>query len=225
MGGGVRNQVLMSPRGQLILTQTIPSAAAATLNMGSELKNTQSAGKGVVGPVFGVNISSSAVSQSCLTASTAVSRSPAISVSQVNVTLPTSMEISAESAATSSSQVALTTTTITVTTSACSLSTTTATTVHTSLPLTTTISVLPHVSTSSWERKLQSSPDGSQTSDMDAKEESGCGSMSPSTPSTAASTSTHESMSGDCGKMEGGTVKVPYSWRRVVENGTVVYFR
>ena len=76
MGGGVRNQVLMSPRGQLILTQTIPSAAAATLNMGSELKNTQSAGKGVVGPVFGVNISSSAVSQSCLTCLLYTSPSP-----------------------------------------------------------------------------------------------------------------------------------------------------
>lgn len=225
IGSGVRNQVVMSPRGPLIMAQTIPPTAAATPNISSELKSVPALGKGVVGPVFGVNVINSAASQSCLTTSTAVSRGPVVSVSQASMTLPASMETAAESTATSSSQVAQTTTTVTVTTSACSLATTTATTVHAALPLTTTINVLPHISASSWEHKLQSSPLGSQSSDLDAKEESGRGSMSPSTPSTAASTSTHESMSGDCGKMDGGTVKVPYSWRRVVENGTVVYFR
>ena len=227
MGGGVGSQVVMSPRGQLIMTQTIPSAAAASLNVGGDLKSVQPpVGKGVVGPVFGVSVTNTPASQSCLTASTAVSRSAAVPVSQISITVPTGREIPAEGAAASSIQLALTTTTVTVTTSACSLAATTATTVHTSLPLTTTISVLPQVSASSWEDKLQSSPDGSPAWDVDGKEESGRGSMSPSTPSTTASTSTHESMSGDCGKMEsGGTVRVPYSWRRVVENGTVVYFR
>lgn len=291
VGGGMRNQVVMAPRGQMIMAQPVPALSAATFSVSCGVKALQPAMEKAVSstatastpgcltllstgaaerPVSALQgcltVSSClpvptatvdryvASTQSCLAAPLtgvvplmtvglkpalcpAIKVSIASSGSEVRQAGSVGPGVAASSGVmtsagtvvpasgnSTSSQVSMTTTTVTVTTSICSLPTTKATTVHTSSPVVTSISVLPQIcSTSLCDHNHQASL---QMSDHDAKEESGRCSMSPSTPSAAASTS----LSGDCGstgdhgKAEYGTIKVPYSWRRMVKNSEVLYF-